>query len=72
MSNPFISKLEGRFALSDADKEALTRASSKVRYVPAGEDLISEGDAPEHVYLVQKGFACRYKLLPDGGRSIMA
>jgi CRP-like cAMP-binding protein len=72
MSTPFIRKLERRFLLSDADREALTRASAKVRQVPAHVDLISEGDVPDDVHLIQKGFACRYKIVPDGGRSIMA
>src|SRR4051794_40564014 len=38
----------------------------------ASEDLILEGDRPNYVHLMQKGFACRYKILPDGGRSITA
>ena len=72
MSNLFLRKLEQRFSLSEADKEALIRASADVKWVGAGEDLIREGDAPDHVHLIQSGFACRYKILPNGGRSIMA
>jgi CRP-like cAMP-binding protein len=33
--------------------------------------LIHEGDQPD-VHLVLEGFACRYKLLPNGERQIMA
>ncbi|GEP04457.1 Crp/Fnr family transcriptional regulator [Methylobacterium oxalidis] len=72
MPNPFIRKLERRFQLSEADRQALIQASTKVRHVPAGEDLISEGDVPDHVFLIQRGFACRYKILPNGSRSIVA
>ena len=38
----------------------------------ASHDLIHEGDVPSNVHLVLKGIACRYKLLPDGTRAIMA
>ncbi|KQP67687.1 hypothetical protein ASF41_21720 [Methylobacterium sp. Leaf111] len=30
-----------------------------------------EGDKPDHVHLIQRGFACRYKVLPGGVRSIV-
>ena len=42
------------------------------RTVPARTDLIQEGDKPSDVHLILDGFACRYKVLPDGGRHIMA
>jgi CRP-like cAMP-binding protein len=72
MLNPFIQKLECRFALSEADKAALVQASARVYRVGARTDLIREGERPDHVHLIQSGFACRYKIVPDGGRSIVA
>jgi CRP-like cAMP-binding protein len=33
---------------------------------------VREGDAPSRVNLILQGFACRYKLLPNGSRHIMA
>ncbi|MEC7760914.1 MAG: Crp/Fnr family transcriptional regulator [Pseudomonadota bacterium] len=36
------------------------------------EDLIHHGADPEFVHLVLRGMACRYKILPDGGRAIVA
>ena len=35
-------------------------------------DIIREGDAPSDVHLVLEGFACRYKILPNGERQIFA
>jgi CRP-like cAMP-binding protein len=72
MLNPFIQKLGRRFVLSGAEEKALTGASERLRDVQARTALILEGDVPDHVHLIQKGFACRYKVLPDGGRSIVA
>ncbi len=43
-----------------------------VHEVGPRQDLIQEGDRPESVHIVLEGFACRYKLLPDGTRQIMA
>ena len=40
--------------------------------VKAGEELIRDGDRPKNVHLLISGWAYRYKLLPDGGRQIMA
>jgi CRP-like cAMP-binding protein len=45
---------------------------SRYRPVKARQDLIREGEAPDVVHLILDGFACRYKVLPDGTRSIMA
>lgn len=33
---------------------------------------MQEGDVPEFVHLIVEGFACRYKILKDGRRQIMA
>ncbi|WP_246102716.1 Crp/Fnr family transcriptional regulator [Methylobacterium terricola] len=44
----------------------------RTHQVSANEDIIGEGERPENVHLVMEGFACRYKLLSDGKRQIMA
>ena len=38
----------------------------------AGGDLIGDGERPDEVLLLVEGWACRYKLLPDGKRQITA
>ena len=72
MANPLIRKLEGFVALSDADKHAVDAACRHRTHHAAGEELIHEGERPRTVFLLVSGWACRYKLLPDGGRQIMA
>ncbi|PZO78194.1 MAG: cyclic nucleotide-binding protein [Mesorhizobium amorphae] len=73
MFNPFISKL-GRFArLSKEDKSVLGQlAHERVRQIDAHEDIIREGEKPEHIRLIVEGWACRYKMLEDGRRQIVA
>ncbi len=51
---------------------ALDAATSATAQVEAGRDLVSEGERPDAAYVILQGFACRYKLVPDGGRSILA
>ncbi|OHV15517.1 cyclic nucleotide-binding protein [Methylorubrum extorquens] len=72
MQKALIRKLEGYEELSDQDRWALNGLVTKVRHVGARVDLIHEGDAPENVHLILDGFACRYKVLPNGQRQIMA
>lgn len=71
-SNVLIRKLEGFHKLSLEDKELLEHHSRPLREIPAKRDIIREGDVPEDVFLILSGFACRYKLIEDGKRQIMA
>lgn len=72
MQQALTRKLESFEPLSDQARWALNGLVLKVRQVGPGQDLIREGDKPENVLLVLDGFACRYKMLPDGQRQIMA
>lgn len=71
--NPLVTKLELFARLSSADKEAIDRATAlRVRDIAAHQDIIRQGDCPDHVNLVLSGWACRYKQLEDGRRQILA
>ncbi|HEV2530082.1 Crp/Fnr family transcriptional regulator [Phenylobacterium sp.] len=72
MPNPLVRKLEHGARLSRDEQALLEALISRPQAVEAHCDLIAEGEAPEHVHLVLEGFACRYKILPDGSRQIMA
>lgn len=65
-------RLEVFTRLSGDDKAALERIVSRIKTVPPRRDLISEGDPPTHVNLVIRGWAARYKMLPDGKRSLVS
>ena len=71
-TRPLICKLEQFITLSDAEKQALEDATSDVKEFAPKEDIISQGDSPEHVHLLLDGWAGRYKILPEGERQIMA
>ena len=65
-------KLELFGSFPKADRHILEETVTRSKDVRAHCDLIQEGDAPSNVILVLSGFACRYKMLPDGKRSIFA
>jgi len=72
MPNAFIRKLNLFAPLSGSDTKLLEQICSKPMSIRARQDLIQEGEAPDAVHLILDGFACRYKMLPQGTRSIMA
>jgi CRP-like cAMP-binding protein len=70
--SPLITKLERIEALSPGDRQAILDASRKTRMIEARQDIISDGDRPDHVHLVLDGWAARYKVLPNGARQFTA
>ena len=73
MANLLVRKLERFTRLSSDDRGALdVLAGQRVRHRRQREDIIHEGDKPDHVNLILKGWACRYKMLADGRRQILA
>jgi CRP-like cAMP-binding protein len=69
--NTWVGRLEQFAPLSPEDKGMLCGLMSEPELFRAGEDIISEDEAPTDVHVIIKGIACRYKLLPDGRRQIM-
>ena len=72
LSEPFIRKLEVCGPLSSEDKRLIYAVIAGALDVPARQDLIQEGQAPEGVVLILKGFAARYKMRKKGTRQIIA
>ncbi|HZV85510.1 MAG TPA: Crp/Fnr family transcriptional regulator [Brevundimonas sp.] len=72
MGNRFVDKLGGFTNLSPAEVAALTLATSAPKSYPSKHDLIREGDRPGPVLVVLEGWACRYKVLPNGSRQVLA
>ena len=72
MTDPLTRKLENFALLSSDDRRFLAEIARPGHRLHARTDIIREGDKPDDVHLVLEGFACRYKILPDGKRHIMA
>jgi CRP-like cAMP-binding protein len=62
----------GRFLpLGPDEATALAALEAKRRPVAAGTELIHERQAGQRAFILQEGWACCYKLLPDGGRQVI-
>ncbi|MEQ1955978.1 Crp/Fnr family transcriptional regulator [Mesorhizobium sp. CN2-181] len=72
MTNRFVEKLLNFGPLSDEERWVLLAATSDARKVIARKDLIREGDRPGPVFVILDGWACRYKILPNGSRQVLA
>jgi CRP-like cAMP-binding protein len=72
MSNAFIDKLSEFAALSKEDVDILVSICRNPQSFPAHHDLVREGDKAGAMFIILEGWACRYKLLPEGTRQITA
>jgi CRP-like cAMP-binding protein len=72
MSNPFVRKMENFVRLSSEDRRSLEGAVERTHHLGSRKNIIAEGDEPNLVNVVLQGWACRYKMLPDGRRQIIS
>ncbi|MBA4491670.1 Crp/Fnr family transcriptional regulator [Paracoccus sp. S1E-3] len=71
-TNLLVRKLASGGPLGPEDIKRLNQIVRDPIALGARQDIIRQGEDPENVHLILDGIACRYKVLPDGGRSIMA
>ena len=71
MNKVFVRKLQSFVPLTAAAVEALLQASSTSHLIDPGQIIVAEGDEPLSAHAILEGFACRYKMLADGGRQIV-
>jgi CRP-like cAMP-binding protein len=60
MPNAFIRKLAAHGPLSNEDIRLLSEATRFSRSVNSRRDLIREGDEPGSLFIVLRGWVCRY------------
>lgn len=67
-----IAKLESIGTLTAGERAAIRALPLRVRQVAEDTDIVRDGDTPTESCLLLEGFLCRYKMLLDGGRQILA
>jgi CRP-like cAMP-binding protein len=73
MNNPWVMKMEQFTAFTKEERTRLDAIiTSKQREFQAQEDVIADGAHSDYCHVLLTGLACRYKILPDGERQIMA
>lgn len=70
--NHLARKLKAFVELSESELACLAELQSVPVRVKRGKELVHEGQTGHTAYILQAGWACSYKLLPDGGRQIIA
>jgi CRP-like cAMP-binding protein len=61
-------RLERYSPLGTEDKQALENEALEVRRYAPRDNLVRQGAPVERIFAIVEGFACRFKLLPDGRR----
>lgn len=69
--SPFAHKLRAFVALSDEDLTVMSGYYKRRHVYAAGRDLVHQGEVDQPAYILASGWACSYKLLPDGGRQVI-
>jgi CRP-like cAMP-binding protein len=69
--HPLVAKLSQFAPLSDEDMAALEAMCEREEHFPAGTNIVVEAQIPRSAFVVTRGMACRYRLMPDGKRQIL-
>lgn len=69
--SPLTRKLSAFVALSPPDVATLTRFDQRRRTFQSGHQLVHEGQRNASAFILSDGWACSYKMLPDGERQIV-
>jgi CRP-like cAMP-binding protein len=72
MSNPLLIALAHRDHLSPDEEAVVGRLIEHVVDLPAGADIVREGESPAHSTVMLAGLSARYNVLRDGKRQISA
>ena len=71
-TNSLLAKKISTFVqLTDKELECLAGLQSKPIRVKRGGEIVREGQTGQMAYIIQAGWACSFKLLPDGGRLVI-
>jgi CRP-like cAMP-binding protein len=69
--NPLVAKLSQFAPLSDKDVGLLEMLCLPEERFGAGANIVVEGETPRSAFVLTRGMACRYRLMPDGRRQIL-
>jgi CRP-like cAMP-binding protein len=71
LESPLTRKLSAFVALSEDDLATLARFYQRRRKFRSGHEMIHEGQTNATAFILAKGWACSYKILPEGQRQIV-
>ncbi|MCC5989854.1 MAG: Crp/Fnr family transcriptional regulator [Pararhodobacter sp.] len=71
LQSPLTRKLSAFVALETLDMETLARFHRRRRSFLPGHEMLHEGQKSRSAFILAEGWACAYKILPDGERQIV-
>ncbi len=71
INNLLAKKLDTFVRLSAQELACIEGLQSTPLHVARGKELVHQGDEGHVAYILQAGWGCSFKLLPDGGRQII-
>jgi hypothetical protein len=71
LQSPLTLKLSTFVTLGETDLATLERFYQRRRTFQPGHALVHEGQRKASAFILARGWACAYKILPDGGRQIV-
>ncbi len=69
--NPLAIKLGAFVALSAEELDTLSDLFKRRRSFSAGSDIVHQGQVNQSAFVLAKGWACSYKMLPGGTRQVV-
>lgn len=66
-----VQKLKRFLPLTQDELASLARFEARRRSITAQTEIVHERQEGHHAYILQEGWACAYKMLPDGGRQVI-
>ena len=69
--SPFARKLSAFVRLSSQDLSVMSDLHRRRRRFEVGVDMIHQGQLDQCAFVLASGWACSYKILPNGGRQIV-
>ena len=69
--SPFARKLSAFVRLSSQDLSVMSDLYRRRRRFEVGVDMIHQGQLDQCAFVLASGWACSYKILPNGGRQIV-
>jgi CRP-like cAMP-binding protein len=67
-----LRKLTNLHDISGQEQAALISALTRPHSIKRGDDIVPDGSTPKYTTVMLSGTACRYKVLPNGKRHILA
>jgi CRP-like cAMP-binding protein len=67
-ASALVQKLNRFLPLNQDELASLAGLEARRRQIPAQTEVVHERQEGHHAFILQEGWVCAYKLLPDGGR----